>query len=80
MDRFSITCRQAAILRSLNSAHHNGMLSQIGQPFGMTALALAGSGPALTGMLKRGFVKERNRIFYITEDGQIALAQHGEAD
>jgi hypothetical protein len=75
MDRYKVTERQVTILATLNSAHHNGMLSQCAEPFGVTGLVLAGSGAALTGLLKRGLACERNRLFYITEDGQIALSK-----
>jgi hypothetical protein len=73
----SLTDRQVEHLAALDECRLAGLREpNIRAPLGMTALHFSGAGQAFAGLIKRGLVEERNRIFYITNAGQKALADH----
>lgn len=67
-----INDRQAELLSTFAASYATGM-EAYGAPLGLTAVHLSGEGQALSGLIRRGYIEERNRIFYITEAGRAAL-------
>lgn len=66
--------RQRELLLSFKHSHEEGKKSPpYYVPFGMTGLSLGGAGQAMSGLLKRGMVQERNNLYYITDAGIAAL-------
>jgi hypothetical protein len=74
--RATLNERQVNLLASFKWSHDEGLKSRpYFVPFGVSRLQLSGAGMAMTGLIKRGLVVERNDLFYITEDGLAALAK-----
>lgn len=71
--KLKINDRQHALLLSFSEQHAYGM-REFGEPFGIGRLTLSCEGQPMAGLIRRGFVREQNNIFYITDAGFAALA------
>lgn len=62
--------RQHSLMLSFWDAHDEGVKSPpYFKAFGISRLTLGGEGQALVGLIRRGFVEERNNLFYVTPLG-----------